>query len=52
MTVENIMLNSDPKGHAWFELTYKGILAIKYRLTMLRSSDPKKPNNESTNDNV
>ena len=36
--------NPDPKGHTWYVLTYKWILVIKYRITMLQSTDPKKPN--------
>ena len=30
------------KGHSWYVLTYKWMLAIKYRITMLQSTDPKK----------
>ena len=37
---------SEPKVHAWYVLTYKWILAIKYRITILQSIDPKKPNNK------
>jgi hypothetical protein len=35
---------SVPKGHAWHVLTYKWILAIKYRIPMLHYTDPKKLN--------
>jgi hypothetical protein len=38
--------NPAPKGHGWYILTYKWILAIKYRITMLYSIDPKIPNNK------
>jgi hypothetical protein len=34
--------NTDPKWHAWYVLTYKWILAIKYRIPMPCSADPKK----------
>ena len=34
------------KGHAWYVLTYKWILVIKYRIPMLQFTDPKKLNNE------
>ena len=30
-------VNPDPKGHVWHILSYKWILAIKYRITMLWS---------------
>jgi hypothetical protein len=33
--------NPDPKGHAWYVLTYKWILAIMYRRSTLQSADPK-----------
>ena len=36
--------NTDTKGHAWYVLTCKWILAIMYRITMLYSIDPKKQN--------
>ena len=34
--------NPDPKGHAWYVLTYKWILAMMYKMPMLYSMDPKK----------
>jgi hypothetical protein len=36
----------DPKGHAWYMLTYKCILAIKFRIPTLQSTDLKKLNNK------
>ena len=38
--------NPDPERHPWFVLTDKWTLAIKYRTTMLQSTDPKKPSNK------
>jgi hypothetical protein len=41
------------KRHAWYVLSYKWILAIKYRIPMLHSTDLKKLNKkESTNDDA
>jgi hypothetical protein len=42
MGLENIMsgCNPDPERHAWYELTFKWILVMKYRITMLQSKDP------------
>jgi hypothetical protein len=34
------------KGHALYILTDQWILAIKYGITRLKSTDPKKPNNK------
>jgi hypothetical protein len=42
MELENILSNPDPERYTWYILTYKQILAIKYRITMLRSIEPKK----------
>ena len=43
MELDNIILSDpDPLGHAWYVLTYKWILAIKYRILRLQSTDPKK----------
>jgi hypothetical protein len=36
--------NPDPKRHAWYALMYKWILAIKYRILMLQSTDSEKQN--------
>ena len=36
----------DPKGHAWYVLTYRWILTIKYKITTLESANPKNPNNK------
>ena len=36
----------NPAGHAWNVLPYKWTIAIKNRITMLQSTDPKKPNNK------
>ena len=36
--------NLDPKGHAWYVLTDKWILAKKYRLLLIYPTDPKKLN--------
>lgn len=36
--------NPDPKIHEWHVPTYKGILNIKYRTTILQSPDPKSLN--------
>jgi len=50
MDLENIILRWDNlilKGHAWCVLTYKWILAIKYRIPMLQSTDPKKLNKKA-----
>jgi hypothetical protein len=46
MELENIIQNedSDPKGHAWYVLTYKWILTIKYRISMIPPTDSKKLN--------
>jgi hypothetical protein len=47
MKIENIFLsevNAIPKEHIWYVLTYKWILAIKYRIPMLHSTDVKKLN--------
>jgi hypothetical protein len=32
----------DPERHTWYVLTNKWALAIKYRITMIQSTDPKK----------
>jgi hypothetical protein len=37
--------NPDSEMHAWYVLTYKWILAVKQRLTMLQPLDPKKLSN-------
>ena len=38
--------NSDPKiNHTLYALAYKWILAMKHRITMLKSTDPKKLRN-------
>jgi hypothetical protein len=43
MEPENILSeNSDPKGHACYVLTYKWILAIKYRMPTLHSTGPER----------
>lgn len=45
--------NSHPKGHAWYVLTDKWILAIKYRIPMIHPTNPKKLNkNESPSKDV
>jgi hypothetical protein len=45
--------NPDPKGYSWYVLTYKWILPIKYRITMLCSTNPKKLNKkEGLNQNA
>ena len=36
--------NPDPKEHAWYVLTDKWILAIKYRIPTIHSTDPNKLN--------
>jgi hypothetical protein len=36
--------NLVPKGHVWYVLTDRWILAIKYRIPMLHSTEPKKQN--------
>ena len=36
--------NSDPKGHAWYVLTNKWILAKKYRIHRIKSTELKKVN--------
>jgi len=36
--------NPDPEEQAWYVLTNKWILAIKYRLPMIHPIDPKKLN--------
>jgi hypothetical protein len=36
--------NPDPKGHAWYGLTDKWILAKKYRIPLIQSTDSKKLN--------
>jgi hypothetical protein len=38
--------NPDSKGHAWYVVTDKSILAITYRIIMLQSTNPKKPSNK------
>lgn len=45
LELKNIILcevNPDPKGHSWYILTYKCILAIKLRILMLDFRHPKK----------
>jgi hypothetical protein len=48
MKLENSILSEavqSPKGHAWYVLTHKWmILAIKYRIPILFSTDSKKLN--------
>jgi hypothetical protein len=47
MGLENIILHKithSPKGHAWYVLTCKWILAIQYRIPTLHSTDLKKLN--------
>jgi hypothetical protein len=39
--------NPDPKGHEWYVLTDKWILAIKYRIPTLHSTEPKKLNKKA-----
>jgi hypothetical protein len=34
------------KGHAWYVLIYTWVLAIKSRITMLQSPDPRKLNSK------
>ena len=49
MELENIILREvamSPKGHAWYVLTYKWILATNYRIPMVYTTDPKKLNME------
>jgi hypothetical protein len=49
MHLENIILsegNSDPERHAKYGLTYKRTLALKFRITMLHSTDQKKLGNQ------
>ena len=36
----------DPERHAWCILTYRWILAVKYRITMLKSTDSKNLSNK------
>jgi hypothetical protein len=38
--------NPDPKGCARYLFTYKWILAIKNRISLLQCTDPKKLNNK------
>ena len=38
--------NPEPERHVWYVLTYKWTLAIKGRITMLQSIDPKKLSNK------
>jgi hypothetical protein len=38
--------NPDPQGHAWYVLTNKWILTIKYRIPVVQSTDSKKLNKE------
>jgi hypothetical protein len=38
--------NPYPERHTWYLLTYKWILAIKYRIPMLYSTDPNKLSNK------
>ena len=38
--------NPDPESHAWNVLTYKWIFTIKYRITMLQSTDLKMLSNK------
>jgi hypothetical protein len=40
--------NPDPERHAWYIFTYKWTLAIKYRITLLQSTDPKKLRNKES----
>jgi hypothetical protein len=37
--------NPDTERHTWYAFTYKWILAIKFLITMLQSTDPKKLSN-------
>jgi hypothetical protein len=39
--------NLVPKGHVWYVLIYKWILAIKYRIFMVHATDPKKLNKKA-----
>jgi hypothetical protein len=38
--------NPDPETQTWYVLTYQWILVIKYRITMLQSTDPKRLSNK------
>jgi hypothetical protein len=40
--------NPGPKGHAWYVLTDKWVLAIKYSIPMLKLTDPKKLNKKKS----
>jgi hypothetical protein len=40
--------NSGPETHTWFVLTYKWMLATKYRMIMLQSIYSKKLSNEAS----
>jgi hypothetical protein len=43
MEIENILSEvAHTQGHAWYRLTYKWLLAIKYGITMIQPTDPKK----------
>lgn len=42
----------DPKGHAWYVLSEKWTLAIRYRIPMLQSTDPQKLNKEGTREDA
>jgi hypothetical protein len=42
MELENIILSK--VIHAWYALTYKWVVAIKYMIPILYSTDPKKTN--------
>jgi hypothetical protein len=41
----NILSDITQNQYAWYVLTYKWILAIKYKITSLQSTYPKKSNN-------